>query len=66
MGGATIECRAQLEDCQPSDVKIDGLGIYFVNLVPRIDENVIAVQFSINETLAVRLAARIAVAYSQP
>ena len=61
--GAAIEYREQLENNQSFDVDIDELGIYSANLVRRIDENVIAIQFSINEALAVRLAARIAVAY---
>jgi hypothetical protein len=63
VGGAAIEYREQLENNQSFDVDIDELGIYSANLVRWIDVNVIAIQFSINEALAVRLAARIAVAY---
>ncbi len=63
VGGAAIECRAEFENGQAFDVDIDEFGVYAANLVRRINENVIAVQFSINEALAVRLAARIAVTY---
>jgi hypothetical protein len=63
VGGAAIECRKQFENGQAFEVDIEEFGVYAANLVRRIDENVIAVQFSINEALAVRLAARIAMAY---
>jgi len=62
-GVDAIEYRSQLENAQSIDVDIDELGVYSAKLVRRIDGNVIAIQFCINEALAVRLAARIAVAY---
>ena len=59
VGGAAIEYREQLENNQSFDVDIDELGIYSANLVRRIDVNVIAIQFSINEALAVRFTLQI-------
>ena len=65
VGGAAIECRALPDVDTEFAVDIDGLGIYPAYLVRRIDANVVAVQFSINEALAVRLAARVAVAFQE-
>ncbi len=61
VGGAAIECRAAIEDEAELSVEIEELGTYPAELVRRIDQNVIAVKFIINEAVAVRLAARIAV-----
>lgn len=65
VGGAAIEIRATLEWDRPIEVEIDELGKYPAKFVRRIDENIIAVEFLINEAMAVRLAARIALVYHE-
>lgn len=62
VGGAAIACRAVVPEDLPISVEIEDLGTYPAVLVRRIDSETVAVRFTINEALAVRLAARIAVA----
>lgn len=63
VGGAAVELRAQLAEKSQVRMEIEELGEYPATVVRRISERVVAFEFSINEAMAVRLAARIAVAY---
>ena len=62
VGGAAIACRAVVPEDLPISVEIEGLGTYPAVLVRRINPENVAIRFTINEALAVRLAARISVA----
>ncbi len=65
VGGAAVESRALPDVDTELTVAIEALGTYPAYLVRRIDANVVAVRFSINEALAVRLAAEIVIAFQE-
>ena len=63
VGGAAVELRADVPTSTGVMLEIEELGEYKASVVRRIGADVVAFEFSINEAMAVRLAARIAVAY---
>lgn len=63
VGGAAVELRAEIPDGSEARMDIEELGDYPGRVVRRIGKDVVAFEFSINEAVAVRLAARIALAF---